>query len=48
MDRARLDLAVLIFPNFNENFTTVDDLENIGALPSFPEVETLAGKSNPQ
>ena len=48
MDRVRLDLAVLIFPNFNENFTTVDDLENIGALPSFPEVETLAGKSNPQ
>ena len=48
MDRARLDLAVLIFPSFNENFTTVDDLENIGALPSFPEVETLAGKSNPQ
>jgi outer membrane protein TolC len=48
MDRARLDLAVLIFPNFNENFTTVDDLENLGALPSFSEVETLAGKANPQ
>src|SRR5438128_8974648 len=48
MDRFRLDLAVLIFPNFNENFTTVDDLENLGALPSFSEVETLAGKANPQ
>jgi outer membrane protein TolC len=48
MDRARLDLAVLIFPNFNENFTTVDDLENLGALPSFSEVETLASKANPQ
>jgi outer membrane protein TolC len=48
MDRARLDLAVLIFPNFNENFITVDDLDNLGALPSFSEVETLAGKANPQ
>jgi len=48
MDRSRLDLAVLIFPNFNENFTTVDDLENLGPLPSYAEVETLAGKSNPQ
>ncbi len=29
MERSRLDLAVMIFPNFNENFSTVDDLENI-------------------
>ncbi len=48
MDRSRLDLAVLIFPNFNENFITVDDLENLGALPSYAEVEGLAGKANPQ
>jgi outer membrane protein TolC len=48
MDRTRLELAVLIFPKFSENFTTVDDLENLGALPSFSEVETLAGNNNPQ
>ncbi len=48
MDRSRLELAVLIFPTFNENFTTVDDLDNLGALPSFSEVETLAGNNNPQ
>ncbi len=48
MDRSRLELAVLLFPNFNENFTTVDDLENLGALPSFPEVESLASVNNPQ
>jgi len=48
MERTRLELAVLIFPNFNENFTTVDDLENIGPLPSFQEVETQAGNKNPQ
>ncbi|HZQ18041.1 MAG TPA: TolC family protein [Terriglobales bacterium] len=48
MERSRLDLAVIIFPTFNENFTVVDDLENLGALPSYPEVETLAGDRNPQ
>jgi outer membrane protein TolC len=48
MDRSRLELAVLIFPNFNENFTTVDDLENIEPLPSFQEAEAAAGNQNPQ
>jgi outer membrane protein TolC len=48
MQRSRLELAVLIFPNFNENFTTVDDLENLEPLPSFQEVEAHAGNSNPQ
>ncbi len=48
MERSRLELAVLIFPNFNENFSTVDDLENIVPLPSFQEVEAQAGKNNPE
>jgi outer membrane protein len=48
MDRSRLELAVIIFPNFNQNFTTVDDLENIEPLPSFEETQAQAGKQNPQ
>jgi outer membrane protein TolC len=48
MERSRLELAVLIFPNFNQNFATVDDLENIETLPSFQEVEVEAGNNNPQ
>jgi len=48
MERSRLELAVIIFPNFNENFTTVDDLDNVLPLPSFQEVETQAGNNNPQ
>ncbi|HEY8671497.1 MAG TPA: TolC family protein [Terriglobales bacterium] len=48
MERARLELAVLIFPNFNQDFSTVDDLENLGALPPYPEIETQAGDKNPQ
>jgi outer membrane protein TolC len=47
MDRSHLELAVLIFPTFNENFTTVDDLENIEPLPSFQEAEVAAGNQNP-
>jgi len=48
MDRSRLELAVIIFPGFNENFTTVDDLQNIQPLPSFQEAEAQAGQQNPQ
>lgn len=48
MERSRLELAVIIFPDFNENFATVDDLENLQPLPSFQEVEAQAGNNNPQ
>lgn len=48
MDRSRLELAVMIFSNFNQDFTTVDDLENIEPLPSYQEAEANAGKENPQ
>lgn len=48
MDRSRLELAVMIFPKLNENFTTVDDLENLGALPAFSEAESLSSARNPQ
>ena len=48
MERSRLDLSVIIFPNFNEDFSTVDDLENILPLPSFQETEAQAGNQNPQ
>jgi outer membrane protein TolC len=48
MERSRLELAVLVFPNFSQNFTTVDDLDNLEPLPSFEEAESRAGKQNPQ
>ena len=48
MERSRLELAVMIFPNFNQNFATVDDLENIEPLPSYQEIEASAGTNNPQ
>ena len=48
MERSRLELAVILFPNFNENFSTVDDTGNIEPLPSFSEVEAQAADQNPQ
>jgi outer membrane protein TolC len=48
MNRSRLELAVLIFPDYNENFSVVDDLQMPEPLPSFPEVQTAAANKNPE
>ncbi|MGH9622020.1 MAG: TolC family protein [Bryobacteraceae bacterium] len=45
---ARANLAVLLFPAFNENFTVVDDLDIPPALPGFGEIESMAKNNNPQ
>src|SRR5580698_2661222 len=47
MDNARLDLAVLMFRDLDENFTVVDDLNLAPALPAFTEVQTMAEHENP-
>ena len=44
---ARLNLAVLLFPNFNENFELADDLHASVALPPRAEFEAQAGIQNP-
>ena len=44
---ARLDLAVLLFPDFNDNFEIGDDLHANVTLPLRPEFEAQAGQSNP-
>jgi outer membrane protein TolC len=48
MENARLNLAVLLFPTLNQNFTAVDDLETAPALPAFPEVQSRAAQQSPQ
>jgi len=47
MGRGWVELAVLIFPDFNQNFSVVDDLQTPEALPSFPESQAAAAKYNP-
>jgi outer membrane protein TolC len=48
MESARMDLAVLVFPAINENFSMVDDLDSPVALPPFVEAERMAARENPE
>jgi len=47
MEDSRLGLGVILFPDFNVNFTVVDDLDAPPALPPFADIQTLAEKQNP-
>ena len=47
MLNARLAFAVLIFPNFQDNFVLTDDLRASVPLPSLEEVQQQAARGNP-
>ncbi len=47
MDKSRLNLAVLLFPNFDENFSVVDDLRLPPPLPAYDDVLRMAQEKNP-
>jgi len=47
MEYSRLDLAVILFSDFNQDFTVVDDLQTPEPLPAFDEVEAGGKKNNP-
>ncbi len=44
---ARLNLAVLIFPDFNDNYEVADDLHAVATLPTLGEVQQQAARDNP-
>ncbi len=46
-DKSRAALAVLLFPDFNQNFSVVDDLNFAPPLGSLAEVTAAAEKNNP-
>jgi outer membrane protein TolC len=48
IENARLQLAVLLSPTLDENFTVVDDLDSAKVLPPFAELKTMAEKENPE
>jgi outer membrane protein TolC len=47
VEKARVELAVLIFRDFRQDFSVVDDLETAPSLPSLEQVQALATKDNP-
>src|SRR6267378_7764946 len=44
---SRLNLAVLIFPDFNDNYEVADDLHAPAPLPTLAEVQQQAARDNP-
>jgi outer membrane protein TolC len=46
--KAKLSLAVLIFPNLKSDFTVADDLDETPALPDFAQVQQQASRNNPE
>ena len=47
LEKARISLGVVLFPNMNQEFTIQDDLATLGALPSRSEVESMATARSP-
>lgn len=48
MESRRLDLAVMLFSDFNQDFTVIDDLQTPEPLPTFEEIEAAGKKNNPE
>jgi outer membrane protein TolC len=48
LDKARIGFAVFLFPDFRQDFTVVDDLDQVRPLPAFPEIEAQARNGNPE
>jgi len=47
MERARVQLALLLFPDFNQNFTVIDDMGLPESVPPLEEVTEQARRNNP-
>jgi outer membrane protein TolC len=45
--KSRLGLSVLVFPDYRDNFTVVDDLQNVQPLPPLETLKTQATTNNP-
>jgi outer membrane protein TolC len=47
LDKVRFGFAVLLFPNFGQEYSVTDDLATAPALPPFAEIQTRAGNNSP-
>ncbi len=47
IDKARLSFAVLLFPNFRQDFAVADDLDSTPELPPFAEIQAMASRNSP-
>jgi len=47
LDKARINFAVLLFPDYRQDFDLVDDLDTLSPLPLYTEIQSLAGRNSP-
>ncbi|HEX4996990.1 MAG TPA: TolC family protein [Terriglobia bacterium] len=47
-EKARIELAALIFPSINQSFRVVDDLDMLEPVPSLEEIDRVARGSSPE
>lgn len=47
VEKNRIGFAVLLFPNYGQNYSVVDDLPATPPLPPLTEVQTLAARNSP-
>jgi outer membrane protein TolC len=47
IEKARIGFAVILFPDFRRDYSVVDDLQTMPALPPFEQVQGLASKNSP-
>ena len=47
LDKARINFAVLLFPDYRQDFDVVDDLETLSPVPVYTEIQSRAGNHNP-
>lgn len=45
--KSRVGLAILIFPDFRQDFSVVDDLQTAKPLPPFNEIQGMAANNSP-
>ena len=45
--KSRVGLAILIFPDFRQDFSVVDDLQTAKPLPAFNQIQGLAANNSP-
>lgn len=48
VERSRIGLAVLLFPDFRQNFSVVDDFESVPLLPPLNEIQQRATGNSPE
>lgn len=48
VERGRIALALLLFPDFRQDYSVVDDFDSLPPLPAFPEIERRATGSSPE